>query len=89
MRSLHQVNELKIQYPNSLLFSLKEPKKKVEEELKFLLALKLYELGKITSGIAARIADVSRRDFILKCNRYNISPLTDNLEDLKEEFDNV
>lgn len=35
--------------------SLKESGKEFEEEAKYLLALKLYEIGKISSGKAAKL----------------------------------
>lgn len=37
-----------------------------EAEMRFLLAAKLYELGRVTSGRAADIAGVDRVDFIEK-----------------------
>ena len=52
-------NVLTIKYSDDILFSLKETKEEFEEEARYLLALKLYELGKISSGKAAKIAGVS------------------------------
>ncbi len=81
-------NVLQVEYPNSLTFSLKESKEQLEKEMKLLLSLKLYELGKISSGIAAQIAGISRKNFLLGCGNYNVSIFSD-LDDIKAEISNV
>jgi hypothetical protein len=43
-------NTLTIKYSEDVLLSLKESKEEFEEEARYLLALKLYEPGKISSG---------------------------------------
>ena len=82
-------NILEIEYPDSLMFSLKESKNQLENEMKFLLGLKLFELGKVSSGIAAEIAGISRKEFLLKCASYKVSIFSDDNEDLQKEFDYV
>ena len=62
-------NLVTITYPEDLLLSLKENKDDFEKEAKYLLALKLYELGKISSGKAAEFAGLTRGGFFEACNR--------------------
>jgi predicted HTH domain antitoxin len=48
------------------------------------LAVKLYETGKLTTGLAAQLAGVPRSTFYFLLGRYNLSPfgeLPDELED--------
>lgn len=78
-------NIVTITYPDELLLSLKESKEEFEKEAKFLFALKLYELGKISSGNAAKIAGISRVDFLLKLNKYKVSPFQMNINEIIEE----
>ena len=78
-------NTLTIEYSNDILLSLKETPKEFEEEARYLLALKLYELGKISSGKAARLAGLSRVDFLLKLGRYKVSPFQADLDEILEE----
>jgi|Deesub1362B_J571_1020462.scaffolds.fasta_scaffold03606_5 predicted HTH domain antitoxin len=78
-------NVLKIKYPDDILLSLKESKEEFEEEARYLLALKLYELGKISSGKAAKIAGVSRTGFLLRLGRYKVSPFQVEMEEILEE----
>lgn len=84
-----QVHELKIQYHPDILFTLKETKEEFEKEGRFLLALKLYELGKLSSGNAAKLAGISRKEFLLNCGKYKVSIFSDDIDDLHEEIENV
>ena len=67
------------------MFSLKESKEEFEEEARYLLALKLYELGKISYGKAAKIAGISRVAFLLRMGMYKVSPFQMNLEEIIAE----
>lgn len=58
-------NMLTIPYPEELLLSLKESPAEFESEARLLLAIKLYELGKVSTGMAARLAGMGRVEFIL------------------------
>jgi len=78
-------NVLTIKYSDDILFSLKESKEEFEEEARYLLALKLYELGKISSGKAAKMAEISRVAFLLRMGMYKVSPFQMNLEEIIAE----
>jgi len=78
-------NSVTITYPEDLLLSLKENKDDFEKEAKYLLALKLYELGKISSGKAAKIAGLSRVNFLLRLGKYKVSPFQMGLDEILEE----
>ncbi|MBI5206261.1 MAG: UPF0175 family protein [Candidatus Firestonebacteria bacterium] len=59
-------NTLTIKYPDEILLLLKETKEEFEFEMKFMAALKLYELGKLSSGKAAKLAGIGRvNQFVL------------------------
>jgi len=78
-------NKVTITYTDDLLLSLKENRDEFETEAKYLLALKLYELGKISSGKAAKIAGLSRVKFLLKLGKYKVSPFQMDLNEIFEE----
>ena len=78
-------NMLTIKYSDDVLLSLKESKEEFEEEARYLLALKLYELGKISSGKAAKIAGLSRVAFLMRLGRYKVSPFQMDLNEILEE----
>jgi predicted HTH domain antitoxin len=53
---------------------LKEQSKTFARELAMLAAVKLYELGKLSSGRAAQLAGLTRVEFLLALGRYQGSP---------------
>ncbi|MBW1803278.1 MAG: UPF0175 family protein [Deltaproteobacteria bacterium] len=78
-------NVLRIKYSDDVLLSLKESREEFEKEASYLLALKLYELGKISSGKAAKIAGISRVEFIMGLKKYKVSPFQADLGEILEE----
>ena len=81
-------NLLTIKYSDDILLSLKESREEFEGEARYLLALKLYELGKISSGKAAKLAGLSRVGFLMKLGRYKVSPFQVDLDEILTESRN-
>ena len=54
-------------------------------EVSLLAAVKLYELGRLSSGRAAELAGLSRIEFLAALQRYHVFPLEGELEDLESE----
>ncbi len=54
-----------------------------EQEMRLLAAIKLFELGRLTSGRAAELARLSRVEFLLGLKRYQVFPLAAELEELE------
>ena len=55
---------LEISYPEDLPQAMGESPEDFERELKFLVAAKLHELGRISSGRAAEMAGMHRVEFL-------------------------
>jgi predicted HTH domain antitoxin len=83
------MHELRITYPNDLLLSLKETPSEFEAQARVLLAVKLYELGKVTTGMAAQLAGMSRVSFIFTLKRFGLSPLGVDPQELNKDFENA
>ena len=64
---------LTIEYGSDLLFSLGMSKDDFDREARFLLAAKLYELGRLTSGQAAKLCAKQRVEFLLSLPRVGVS----------------
>ncbi len=75
---------LTIEYPDEILVSLKEPQGDFSEELKIAAAVKLYEMGKLSSGKAARLAGMDKISFLKILGKYQVSIST--LEEFKEDM---
>jgi len=50
------------------------------------MAVKLYEMGRLTSGQAAALAGISRVSFLLSCHRYGAATVAWDQEELEDEF---
>ena len=82
-------NVLTIPYPEELLLSLKESPAEFEAEARLLLAVKLYELGRVSTGTAARLAGMSRVAFMFALSRFGLSPISLEPGELAEDMANA
>jgi predicted HTH domain antitoxin len=80
---------LTIPYPDDLLLSLKESAEEFETEARLLLAVKLYELGRVSTGRAAELAGIGRVDFMFALGRFGLSPIGVDPEELAEDLANA
>jgi len=78
-----------IDLPDSLLkeilFGFADP----EKEIKFLLAVKLVEMGRISTGRASEWLGISKPRFLQEMGRYGLSALSVDVKALKEDVMNV
>ncbi len=74
-------HQISITYPESLAFSLKMGNKEFVDEMKTISLIKLYELGKISSGFAANLLKLNRIDFLDLLQKYNVSYFHKGIED--------
>lgn len=82
--------QIAISYPESLAFSLKMENREFEAEMKKISLVKLYELGKISSGIASNLLNISRLDFLDLLEIYNVSYFHRGYEEeLESDLDNA
>ena len=80
---------LTIKYPDSLPDLLQKSQEEFESEARMAMVIKLFELGKITSGMAAKICGMDRVSFLLQLHRYNISAINYDDSELKTDIKNA
>lgn len=80
---------LTIPYSEDLLLSLKERPEEFEAEARVLLAVKLYELGRLSAGRAAELAGVNRVKFHFLLGRFGRSPISVEPEELSQDLANA
>jgi len=61
-------------------------KEEVEQHIRLMAALKMFELGKISSGKAAELAGMSRVEFFEACGRYHVSIFNYPPEEVEKEL---
>jgi len=72
-----------IDVPEKVLLAEKADEVSFARELRILAAVKLYELGRLSSGRAAELAGMSRVEFLLALGQYKVCPFEAELEDLE------
>jgi len=80
---------ISVQVPEEPLISLKEQPESFARELQMLAAVKLYELGKLSSGRAAQLAGVTRVEFLMALGRYQVSPFVLDADALAQDVANA
>jgi predicted HTH domain antitoxin len=80
---------VEIQVPEAVLISLKETPESIVQALRMLAAVKLFELGKLSSGRAAELAGLSRVAFLMALGRYCVSPLQLADDELAQDIDHA
>lgn len=80
---------LTIPYPSELLWALQKDSNEFEKEARLLLAIKLYETGQLSTGLAAQLADVPRVTFIFLLGQHGLSPFGQNADELEEDLENA
>ena len=74
------MKQVQVNFPEELFHNLKMKEAEFSYEIKKIALLKLFELGKISSGKAAQYLGISRIDFIELLSEYGISIFNDDVE---------
>ncbi len=82
-------HSISINYPETLAFSLKMNTVEFQKEMKIMSLVKLYELGKISSGFASKLLKISRIDFLELLGKYNVSYFDNRENELESDFENA
>lgn len=81
---------INIEYPESLANSLRLRGKEFENEMKINSLVKLFELGKVSSGTAAKVLGLTRLDFLDLLSKYEVSSLGQyDSDDLRADIANA
>jgi predicted HTH domain antitoxin len=77
---------LTIDYPEGLERAVSTTRQELEAQIRLMAALKMFELGKLSSGKAAQLAGISRVEFFEMCGRYQVSIFNYNDEEIEAEL---
>ncbi len=78
--------QIVIDVPEAVLSAENTDEAGFGRELCLMAAVKLFELGRLSSGRAAELASISRAEFLLNLGRYQVSPFQAEVNDLKAHY---
>jgi predicted HTH domain antitoxin len=80
------VQPLVLNITEDFLLSIKKTPEELVSEIVLMAAIKMFELGKLSSGKASELAGISRREFLEKCSMYGVSVFNYSDDEIAEEL---
>ena len=81
--------QLIVNYPEKLPDALQQSPEQFERDAKMAMAVKLFEMKRISSGTAASLAGLERVEFLLGLHRYGVAAIDLTTEELRMDVDNA
>lgn len=83
-------SDIRVAFPKELAFALKMQEQEFSREILRLSVIKLYEMGKISSGVAAKALGCPRVAFLQLAGEYQISIMgAPSKEELRQDFEHA
>jgi predicted HTH domain antitoxin len=79
------VSQVILEIPDETLIALKTTPDKIGPALRLAAAVKLFEIGQLSSGAAARLANLPRVVFLMRLADYNVDTFDLTEEELRQE----
>ena len=75
-----------LELPDDLELGVQTTREELVVQIKLMAALKMFELGKLSSGKAAELAGMSRSEFFEMCGRYRVTVFNYPPEEIESEL---
>jgi predicted HTH domain antitoxin len=80
---------LVIEYPKLLPDALQRTRAEFEQEARMAMAVKLFEMKRLSSGVAAKLAGTDRVSFLLGLHRYGVAMIDLDEDELLSDVKNA
>lgn len=81
--------QLRIDYPETLPEALQQTREEFEQEAKWAMAVKLFEMKRISSGMTAQLVGTDRVSFLLNLHHYGVPMIDLEEEELLSDLENA
>jgi predicted HTH domain antitoxin len=81
--------QLVIEYPKLLPDVLQQTRADFEQEARMAMAVKLFEMRRLSSGLAAKLAGVDRVTFLMNLHRYGVAMIDLDVDDLQADIEHA
>ena len=84
-----QTHSIQVEYPEHFPDALQTTPDSFEQEARMAMAVKLFEMKRLSSGMAAQLAGMSRVSFLMQLSQYDV-PMQDlTLNELESDLSNA
>lgn len=83
------MNTLILNYPENLPDSARLSRREFEETMRFAMAAKLFELGRVSSGQAAELVPMDRYTFLKSLNKVGVAAIQWDNDEFPDEVANA
>lgn len=80
------MKEVVVTYPDQVEQDVQLSPEELAQEIRLMAALKMFELGKLSSGQAAQLAGTTRMEFLDLCAKYHVSIFNYRAEEIEDEL---
>ena len=81
--------KLTIDYPERLPDALQQTRDEFERDAKMAMAVKLFEMKRLSSGMTAQLAGMDRVSFLLNLHRYGVAMIDLDEPELQADVENA
>lgn len=81
--------ELIVQVPQNLPDAMQRTPEEFARDAKMAMAVKFYEMKRLSSGMAAQLAGVSRIEFLFELHRYGVAVIDLTADEIESDAANA